>query len=163
MASKPWTPFAKGLEAACKLLMEGMPVMPFPTLADADVWIAGRKFIEIISADLEARSLIRALTADRLRDYRQVMSDGGIRWELQLRCQCAHSFCMGRVEKRCDFDWRQPPEDIYRILLIEFWRTTALRWAKKEFGIARYAEARVPEAGIHQMTKRLAPTNPSKN
>lgn len=80
-----------------------------------------------------------------------------------LRCQCAHAICMGRVENRPDFDWTKPPEEVYRLLLIEYWRTTALRWAKKKFGMDGYAEAKVTERQVHKMKKRFARIDPSAN
>ena len=96
MPSKPWTPYPKSFEAAVELLKQGTVPAPFASMADAARWIAERKFIDVISTDLEAESLIEAIDSKKLRDYLLGMNSPGIRWELALRCQCAHSFCMGR-------------------------------------------------------------------
>lgn len=163
MASKPWTPYAKTFLAAGERLMEGITPAPFPNLADAGAWIAERKFIHIISTDLEANRLTEAMISGKLRDYRQVMSSPEIRWELALRCHFAHSFCMGRVGRRRDFAWDQSQTEIYRQLLIELWRTEALHWAKKEFGMTGYAEAKQLDDRLFHMKKRLVKTDPSRN
>lgn len=163
MPRKPWTPYAKSLEAACNVLAEGLAPAPFGTMTKAGAWIGARTFIEIISTDFEARALIDKLLQGTPERFRQVLGGDGIRWELMLRCQCANAICMGRVENRREFDWTKPPEEVYRLLLIEYWRTTALRWAKKEFGMAGYAEAKVAEREVHQMKKRSARIDPSAN
>ena len=163
MPSKPWTPYAKSFEAAVELLKQGTAPAPFASMADAGVWLAERKFIDVISTDLEAESLIEAIVSGRLRDYRLGMNNPGIRWELALRCQRAHSFCMGRVGGRRDFAWDRRPPEIYRQLLVEFWRTEALHWAKTEFGMRGYAEAKQLGDRLFQMRKRLAKTDPTLN
>lgn len=71
MPSKPWTPYAKSLEAACGVLADGLEPAPFGTMAKAGLWIGARTFIEIISTDLEARDLIRCLLEGRPDRYRQ--------------------------------------------------------------------------------------------
>lgn len=163
MASKPWTPYAKTFLAACERLMEGIAPAPFQSMADAGVWIAERKFIHVISTDLEAESLIEAIVSRKLGDYHQVMNSPDIRWELKLRCQCAYAFCIGRLGKRGDFSWDRRPEVVYRELLIEFWRTEALRWAKKELGMSGYAEAKRLDDCLFHMKRRLVKTDPSRN
>lgn len=95
MPSKPWTPYAKSFEAAVELLKQGTAAAPFASMADAGVWIAERKFIDVISTDLEAESLIEAIVSEKLRDYRLGMNNPGIRWELHSDASAPTRFAWG--------------------------------------------------------------------
>lgn len=130
---KPWRPYWKALEAAIEHLCTFQKPQPFRKTSEIHDWILTLKYVELSCCDNDCKRLIEHLMHDDLKSFRSIFAGNSIHWQLILRCECALNFCQGRVEKRKDFDWNRPREEIFKFLLIDFWRSSALHWTTRVF------------------------------
>ncbi|MGH7959876.1 MAG: hypothetical protein ACREH8_23070 [Opitutaceae bacterium] len=85
------------------------------------------------------------------------MEKADLCWQLLLRAECGLALCKDRVFDRKKFDWSQPPEKVYRHLLIDLWRSDAIYWALHQFGTSQGDAIRATESRIGQASARVQP------
>ena len=102
---------------------------PYGDLENIHGWIRSITFVDLLTGDSDAGILVRYLLEDNVNQYHPIFAGDDHLYQMAMRCACALDFCQGKVDKRKDFDWAQPPKHIYEFLLIEFWRRTAMHWA----------------------------------
>lgn len=130
---KPWRPYWKHLEEIRDFLLEDVGPRPFRRFSSVSSWIGRLPFTQLVGCDLIFRVMIDGLKYGRRLPH-QVFEGDDIRWQMIMRVTCGLSFCQGEFGKRKVFDWTQPPEAIYKWLLIELWYLEAMRWAHVSFG-----------------------------
>ena len=102
-------------------------------MSDVHEWIGSLTFVELYCGDCDAFDI--ALTYHRYpkMGFHSTFGDNKHFTQLALRFECGLDFCKGRVGKRKEFDWTQGVENIYRFLLIDYWRNNALYWSHRNF------------------------------
>jgi hypothetical protein len=111
--------------------------------------------VELLIGDSSCGSLTDDLIYGRLNIVASVDRDAA--WQIIIRCNCAISFCAGRVGKRNDFNWNQETKTVYRYLLIDFFRSEALYWAHKMYG------SRTADSQLSVFKKKAFSGDPKRN
>jgi hypothetical protein len=139
---KPWRPYWKTLERCIDVLLENVSDPPWGEVEKINTWISGLNYDALCFCDMEITLFVHAHdTRTEHLPKNSLMGGGLIDWQMVLRMMCALSFCKGEILKRKEFDWSQPPEAVWKYLLVELWRANGRHWAIRRMGHDYQADA----------------------